>query len=162
MLHLLRFFFALRRNSMESKGERRMVANRKVTGKAMSMPGGLAMGGLVSLAVTIVGSVLTANLILREVIEADSVGYCSVAILLLSSVLGARIAVKSIKHRRLYVCALSAAIYYAVLLSITALFFGGQYRGMGVTALVVMAGAGTVALMGTGGKSNRKSKRKRW
>lgn len=112
------------------------------------MPAGLALGGLVSLAVTIAGSILAANLVLKEMISADSIGYCSMVILLLSSMLGSAAAVKRIKHRRLYVCGLSAIIYYTTLLGVTALFFGGQYQGMGVTALVVLAGSGTVALLG--------------
>ena len=99
-----------------------MVTNRKVTGTAMSMPAGLALGGLASLAVTVAGSVLAAHLILKERIPESGVGYCSLFILLLSSVLGAAISVNRIKRRRLYVCALSAAVYYGILLSITALF----------------------------------------
>ena len=132
-----------------------MVTNRKVTGTAMSMPAGLALGGLASLAVTVAGSVLAAHLILKERIPESGVGYCSLFILLLSSVLGAAISVNRIKRRRLYVCALSAAVYYGILLSITALFFGGQYQGMGVTALVVTAGSGVVALLGAKGEKTR-------
>ena len=126
-----------------------MVSNRKVTGTAMSMPGGLALGGLVSLAVTVIGATLAAYMILSERIPENGAGYCSMVILLLSSSLGALTAVKKIKHRRLYVCMLSAVVYYGMLLSVTALFFGGQYKGMGVTALLVLAGTGTVALLGT-------------
>ena len=126
-----------------------MVVNRKVTGTAMSMPAGLALGSLASLAITVLGAVFFANLILKERIPPDGIGYCSLVILLVSSATGAAVAAGRIKHRRLYVCGLSALLYYGILLSMTALFFGGRYRGMGVTALVVLAGAGAVALVGT-------------
>lgn len=138
-----------------------MVVNRKVTGKAMSMPGGLALGGLVSIGITVAGAILSANLVLKEVIPADSIGYCSLVILLLSSMLGAAVAVNRIRHRRLYVCALSAVIYYGTLLGATALFFGGRYQGMGVTALVVLAGAGAVALVGTKQNNSRPRHRRK-
>lgn len=136
-----------------------MVINRKVTGTASSMPAGLAVGGLVSLAVTILGSVMAANLVLREMIAESSVGYCAMLILLLASFGGARIAAARIKHRRLYVCILSGVVYYSLLLAITALFFGGQYQGMGVTALVVAAGCGTAALLEKNEKKRRRKPR---
>lgn len=142
-----------------------MVINRKVTGTASSMPVGLALGGCVALAVTILGSILAANLVLREMIPENSIGYCAMIILLVSSFVSATVSAARIKHRRLYVCLLSGVIYYALLLAITALFFGGQYQGMGVTALVVAAGCGTAVLMGqSGGKKRfaRGNKRKRW
>lgn len=125
-----------------------MVANRKVTGTAVSMPAGLAMGSGVSLLVTLGGAAIFANLISREVLKETSIGYCAIVLILLSSLLGAAVAVTRIKRRRVYVCALTGVIYYGVLLAATAMFFGGQYTGMGVTALLVLAGCGTVALLG--------------
>lgn len=135
-----------------------MVVNRKVTGTASSMPAGLALGLCASLAVTIVGSILAANLVLRETIPENGIGYCSMVILLLSSVLGAVVSVNRIKHRRLYVCALSGVVYYGALLATTALFFGGQYQGMGVTAMMVLAGCGAVALLGLKGEKKGSSR----
>jgi hypothetical protein len=41
----------------------------------------------------------------------------------------------------------SGAGYYLTLLAMTALFFGGQYQGMGVTLGLVLAGAGTATLL---------------
>ena len=125
-----------------------MVVNRKVTGTAASMPAGLALGALVSLAVTAGGSVIAARLILGERMPEESVGYCSMAILLLASALGAWTAAGRIKHRGGYVCLLSGIVYYGCLLAATALFFGGIYQGMGATALVVLAGCGAAALLG--------------
>lgn len=138
-----------------------MSSTRKVTGTASSIPAGLALGGFTSLVLTAAGSALTAYLILSEQLPEAAVGYCALMILLLSSAAGAWIAVKRIKHRRLFVCGLSAAVYYGILLSITALFFGGQYQGMGVTALTVLGGAGAVALLGANGTpSGRRWKHK--
>lgn len=123
-----------------------MVVNRKVTGTASSIPVGLAAGACVNTAITLSGALLVARLILNGRIPTEGIGYCSMIILLASSALGACMAVSRIKHRRVYVCVLSGLTYYALLLAATALFFDGQYRGMDVTALVIMAGVGTVAL----------------
>ena len=134
-----------------------MVANRKVTGKAASMPGGLALGGALSMALTILLSVLTAKLVDTGALAEDAVGYAALVILLLSSVVGAAVAAARIKRQRLIVCLASGAVYYGLLLSLTALFFGGQYTGMGVTALAVAGGSGAVSLAGMGeGRRSRK------
>lgn len=135
-----------------------MVMNRKVKGTASSMPAGLALGGCVSMAVTLIGSLLAAQMVLRETISESGIGCCSMFILLLSSAMGALVSVKLIKHRKLYVCVLSGLIYYGMLLGMTALFFGGIYKGMGVTALVIAAGCGIVVLLGL---NREKTPRKR-
>lgn len=129
-----------------------MVANRKVTGNASSMPVGLALGAAVSLLMTLAGAWFFAYLISREILEEVSIGYCAMFIILLSSITGTSAAMGKIKRRRGHVCGLSGLIYFMMLLSMTALFFGGQYHGVGVTALLIMAGSGTVALLGLRGE----------
>ena len=133
-----------------------MVANRKVTGKASSMPAGLAMAGGLSMAVTLVLSVALAKLLDSGSLGEGSVGYGALVILLLSSGLGAWLATVKIKRRRLAVCMASGALYYILLICVTALFFGGQYTGMGVTALAVAGGCLTVCLLGAGQGRGRK------
>lgn len=133
-----------------------MVANRKVSGTASSMPAGLALGGCMALAVTLIGSVIAGYMISEERIPESGIGYCAMGILLAASALSAAVAVKKVKRRRIYVCALSGVIYYGILLSMTALFFGGQYQGMGVTGLVILAGCGFVALLGLRGEKGPK------
>ena len=54
---------------------------------------------------------------------------------------GAWVAWKKIKRLRLQVCLISGGIYYLMLLGMTILFFGGQFCGMGVTALMVACGS---------------------
>lgn len=125
-----------------------MVVNQKVTGTASSMPGGLAAGAVVSLVITLAGSVLSGILVSKEMIGESAIGYCALGILLLSSSLGAATAIGRIKHRKLMVCAMSGTLYYGMLLAMTALFFGGQYQGMGVTALAVFCGCMIVVLLG--------------
>ena len=131
-----------------------MVANQKVTGRSASIPWGIGIGVLVSVLLTVVGSAVVALLVSSETLPENGIGYCSIVILILSASIGSAVSYGLIKHRRLVVCMLHGLSYYLVLLGCTALFFGGQYQGMGVTALVVLAGCGTVGLLGLkGGKT---------
>lgn len=139
-----------------------MVANRKVTGTASTMPVGLAIGLAVSLLVTVLGAALSAYFVLTEKIPEEGVGYCAGGILLLSSMLGAFVAEKRTKRKRLIVCVLLGGLYYAALTAATALFFGGQYQGMGVTALLVLAGSGCVGLLAAKKESGGKGVRKKY
>lgn len=127
-----------------------MNVKHKSTGRATSMGAGLAAGTAVSLGLTLSGSMLCSWLILSGRMNPQSIGYCSMILILLSSLLGPICAAALIRHRRLYVCVFTAALYYSILLAINALFFGGQYQGMGVTALLVVAGCGVSILTGMG------------
>lgn len=138
-----------------------MVVNRKVTGTSSSMPKGILLGWLAQMCLTLMGSALCAYLIGKEYIEGEGIGYCAMGIILASTIAGALGACSSIKCRKLQVCFISGGVYYLSLLAITALFFGGIYNGMGVTALLVFGSCGTVALLSVGErKQNWKRKRK--
>ena len=131
-----------------------MTVNQKVTGTAMSIPAGLALGVLVSLGITAAASALAGWMILGGRLPENSVGYCAMAILLLSSAAGAAVAMCKIRRLRFQMGMASGLLYYGCLLLMTALFFGGQYRGMGVTALMVFCGCTLVILLGPG-RQNR-------
>lgn len=138
-----------------------MVVNKKVTGKAVPMAAGLGIGLAVSMALTMIGGAVTANLILTEKIGEGAIGYGAILILLLSSAMGAWLAAVLIKSRWMVVCLGAGGSYYLTLLGITALFFGGQYQGMGVTALVILGGCGAVGLLGLrAGNGTRKRTKK--
>ena len=94
-MNLPRFFFCPERIGLERKGERSMVANRKVTGTAAAMPVGLAIGLGVSMGVTLLGSGILAWLINREMVAQSGIGYGSLGILLAASLLGAAVSEKS-------------------------------------------------------------------
>ena len=136
-----------------------MVVNRKPTGRAMSMPGGLALGALFSVGATLVLTAVLAKLVEGETIPQEKIGYGIMAILVLSAFTGSMAAFGRIKRQRLLVCGLSGAIYFAVLMSMTALFFGGQYSAVGTTALLILLGSAAAALLGL--KQGRGVKRKK-
>ena len=134
-----------------------MTVNQKVTGTAVTMPVGIGIGCGVSMALTILGAGLVAKLIDMEVLQENAIGYGAMMVILLASISGASVAVRKIKKRILQVSAMVGLFYYAMLLAITALFFGGKYQGMGVTALMILAGCGVVVLI-----AGREKKTKRY
>lgn len=123
------------------------------------MPAGLAIGAAMALGCTLLGAMLVAKLIDSEMLAETAIGYGSVLILLTASFLSAMTAYGRIKRQRALVCMVSGGIYFLMLLAMTALFFGGQYTGIGVTAALIAAGSGCAVLLGLGGGKGKGSAR---
>ena len=120
---------------------------QQVKGRAVSMPGGLAIGAGISMLVTMIVAAIGANLVMKQILPQENIGYCSIIALLAGGITGAITASAKVKHRKLVVCLLSGLVYYVTLLSITALFFGGQYEGMGVTFVTIAIASVAAALI---------------
>ena len=130
----------------------------KVSGKALGIPAGIAIGDLVSLIVSIAGAAVSAWLVSSEKIGEGGIGYAAMIVVALAAAVGAWVSASLIKRLRLQMCMLSGACYLLTLLAITALFFGGQYQGIGVIAIVILFGCAIVAFIPTkngGFKSKR-------
>ena len=142
-----------------------MVSNWKPTGRASSVPAGLGWGALASVGLTGVLSLLLGKLLQSELLGWDGAGYWIMAMVLISAFWGALISAACIKRQRILVCGLAGLVYFGFLLSLTALFFGGQFEGVGVTAALVFGGCGTAGLLGMrenrGGKKGKRRKRYR-
>lgn len=138
-----------------------MARTKKNAVRFSTIPGGLALGAGVSTVVTVLLAALIAKLVQSETLRQDQIGYGTMVLLMMASCLGALTAQGRVKHKRGLVCMLSGAVYFLILCSITALFFGGQYTGFGATALVVLGGAGTAALISgyRAGKGRRRPHR---
>jgi putative membrane protein (TIGR04086 family) len=128
------------------------MAIKKATGRAMSLPAGIGAGGIAGYLLTLILSGLLAWLMHSERIALENIGYGSMIVILLSAALGAFVAQQLVKHRKIVVCLASGAVYYVLLMATTALFFGGQYQGMGVTFGMVLAGTGSIGLIVTNKK----------
>ena len=139
-----------------------MVVNRKVTGRSRAMAVGLGVGLAVSLVLTVIGVSIVVTLVLGDKLGQEAVGYASMGILMLSAALGAWLAAALVKRRWMIVCLGAGGSYYLTLLAITALFFGGQFQGMGVTALTVLGGCGCVGLLGLRGEKTGRKKVKKY
>lgn len=135
-----------------------MVINRKPTGRAVSVPAGLTIGAAVSTISTLMIAIILGKLVDMEKLPWENIGYGIMLLILTASFLGATVAYMKIKRQRLLICLLSGTVYLGILLSATALFFGGQYESVGVTAALILAGSGSAGLLGL--KENRGGKRK--
>lgn len=138
-----------------------MAVKRSTQTKLGNIPKGIGIGLAVSMTTTILGAAVFAWLLATERIGEGSEGYISVMLLMVSSILGALISCWMIKEKRLPVCLLSGYAYFISLLAINALFFEGTYRAVGESALVVLAGALSVAILGLKGTKNKKRKRRK-
>ena len=136
-----------------------MIINRKAAGRASSMPIGVLAGGACAFAGTMLTSAVLAKLVDMEIIPQDKIGYGIMVLLLLCAFLGANEACRRVKRQYLIVSAISAGFYYSMLLSVTALFFGGQYSGMGVTAVLVLCGSLLAVFLRSGNREGRKRRK---
>jgi len=99
------------------------------------------------------GAALLAKLMDLGKLRPENLGYGIMVLLTMASMAGAATAWRRIRRRKIMVCLLSGIIYYAELLLITALFFGGQYQGAGETGLMVLCGCMLPILTPKMGKS---------
>lgn len=137
-----------------------MTVNRKPSGMAKSMPVGLIIGWIAEMTIMVLLCVGGTVLVLTGKIKRENIGYGTMAMLLVSSCVGATISYKAIKHQKLFVCAASGVLFIATLLGITALFFGGQYEAVGVTVLLVLGGCAAAALINPAKKLQEGKRRK--
>lgn len=134
-----------------------MTVNRKVTGKSLSMPAGLAIGLGVSMGLTLLLSVILAKLVSNEQVPWEQVGYGIMLLLFCSAMTGTAISCGVIKRRKLVICAAQSGLFWVSLLALTALFFGGQYSGVGTTAIIISGGNFAVYLLSLRGGGRKKN-----
>lgn len=118
-----------------------MTINRKPTGRASSIPAGITMGVISAVIVLIAGSCITATLVNMEKLKTDHIGYAVLIVTLGSAWISAVISSKKIKRMKLMICMTSGICYFAMLIIVTGLMFGGQYSGVGETLLLVLCGS---------------------
>lgn len=141
-----------------------MGVHKKASGRAVSIPHGLLTGMVVSVGWSILCAAITSMLVVNEIIPYETLGYCVLIILITASFVAAEVSYSKIKHRRVFITGCAGGMYFISLLMMNALFFGGQYRGVGVTVLAILGGAGASLLLGLrreGKRSQVKYKKRR-
>lgn len=118
------------------------------------MPAGVVMGLLTGMLVTFALTMVVAALIAEQKISHQQLPLGAVAILLLSSYIGALVAVNVASEKRLLVGLASGGVYLLALMCWTALFFDGAYRNVWISVLVVMGSSIAASLTG----AHRKTK----
>lgn len=135
-----------------------MLLNRRTKSTMSDVSTGVLLGVGVCLLLTLLGSIVLTWMIHAEALQSVAVGYGVICVLLLSSLVGTWIASVKVNRFRAQVCLITAVGYYVVLLAMTALFFGGRYQGMGVTAVVVILGCIIAILIGLKSQKGKKMK----
>ena len=127
-------------------------------GRAMTLPGGVVYGALISFTWTLLVAGILAWLIHKEMIAETAIGYGSMVILLSGATLGSYLGWKKVMCKRLVTSMLVGLLYIVLLLVMTAFFFGGQYRGMAVTGLLILGGSLLSVMIGPGNKRNKQGR----
>ena len=139
-----------------------MAKKRIVNKKEASLPAGIGIGLAVSIVITLLTAGVLAYLISNETLQESAIGAGALIIQLISAAGGGITAYSLIKRQRVLVCGILALCYFLVLLGMTALIFGGQYRGVGSAILAVLGGGILAVLPGiiAGSKTRKGPKRK--
>lgn len=118
-----------------------MIGTKKIPTNAGAIPAALAFGTLLSLVITVSGTGILAKLVGSELLEEQSTGYGIMVILILAAYAGSLMSTQKAGRQRLIVCVSTGAVYFGILLCITALFFEGEYSGVGVKCLLILCGS---------------------
>ena len=124
-----------------------MTKNLKHTGKAKSIPCGMAISAVISIGMTILCSGAIAYFLDTEKMTWETAGYWIMFLLLGASFIGGKSAITAVKRQRMLISLMSGVVYWGVLLCITALFFGGKYEGVWVTAGLIAAGCAIAGML---------------
>ena len=138
-----------------------MSTSARVTGRTMSVPGGVAVSGAVSMGLTLLISLLLAKMLDTEKMTWEQAGYWIMAMLFAASFAGAKAGIRAIRRQRLAVSLMSGGLYWGLLLCITALFFGGNYGAVPETAAVITAGSCCAAMVSLPQKGKGRGRRKK-
>ena len=129
---------------------------KKITGRAPALWKTVAAGLILGAAWTLSCAIVIAELVNREMLALEDVGYGSMAAILSAVFAGASLAGKRAGHMVVPAAVCAGAAYFLCLLLVNVLFFGGCYTGVGVTLILVILATGTAVL--TVGRRQRKTK----
>ena len=150
--------FCVKKHMDRRKGERDMSKNHgKTSGSVFSA---VAVGLVVAVVAALIVCAAAAAMLSAGQLAEDTMEYAAALSLLVGAVAGCLVGASKMPQKRLLICAVIGAVFYACLfLAGTALFEGGVFYA-GVTALMVLGSSLAAGLLQIGGKK-QKSFRKR-
>ena len=131
------------------------------SGKAPGLWRSALVGSGVGVLWTVAAAAVIATMVDKEVLGREQIGYGAMAVLITASMLGSWISGKKAWNQNWTAAGISAGGYLILLLVANGLFFGGQYRAVGVTMLMILLGGTAGALLsgkGRGGHPRRRYK----
>ena len=136
-----------------------MVANKKMPTKK-SVPYGMITGCALSVVLTLMGAFGIAIMLGKEVIYGASVDYAVMAVTAIAAFCGSLLAVRMAGKGILLAAMGTGIMYMAILLCCNALFFDGQYNGVGTRMAAAAIGCGCVLIIKLKKKSGNQTYRK--
>jgi len=125
-----------------------VTQNKYVVKGSNSVLGQLLIGAGVCILMTLITVAVGAMLASKEMLAEKDMGYIAMAILLCSSIAGAKAGTLKRKEKVAYISLMIGMIYALVLLSVTALFFEGQFHAVSVSVIVILSGCILSVLFG--------------
>ncbi len=116
------------------------MATKEYHKKEKSILFAVCIGVSISILVTLVGVFIMSLLISNETVSNDTIGYFVLIVTLISSMLGGVSAIAIAKRKFVIVCLSTLIAFALALISVTAMFYGGQYSGVPVTLLIIFCG----------------------
>lgn len=132
---------------------------KKLSGRAPSLGKSVAVGVALGAGWTLLSAAVIAKLVDSEILAMENVGYGSMIAVLSAVFMGASLAGNRAGHMVFQATVISGVAYFACLLVVNALFFGGSFSGLGVTALLVALATGGAVLAAGKGKGRPRRRR---
>lgn len=108
-------------------------------------------GAAVAFLTTVASTAICATAISKELIAQDGIGYCAIFTLLISALCAAMVSTTNNDKKCAKIKLMTGAIYTGGLLITNGLFFGGKYRGIPATIIVIFTGSVLAILIGRKG-----------
>ncbi len=134
---------------------------KKRSAKTASMGLGIVIGVLIALSVTLLSAAGMAWLISTEKMHISNAPVIPAAVHLLSAFSGSWAAVLITKQQRLQITGAVAGTYFLLLLAVTVLAFGGEYKGFLWGLCATALGAAAPIFIGAKGKKRTSIHRKK-
>ena len=125
-----------------------------------TMLSAILIGTATSILTSVIGAAITAWVISTGKAPQSGTNTAGWIILFLSAACGSWIASKMAEGKKLQTAMITGGAYLMILILMTALFFGGQYQGMGVSGIIVFGVCAIIAFLPTK-NSPARGKRKR-
>ena len=131
---------------------------KQQTGHSPSVGKAILSGTSTGAATAFLGAAVLAKLLDMEVMKMENAGYGILVIHLMAVFLGVRTTLSRAGKAGIWVAAATGASYFLLLLAVNALFFQGEFTGMGVTLLLIAA-ATAGAVLTEGKRSGKRGRR---
>ena len=131
---------------------------KQQTGRSPSVGKAILSGTSTGAATSFLGAAVLAKLLDSEVMKMENVGYGILMIHLLAVFLGVKETLRRAGKAGIWAAAATGASYFLLLLAVNALFFQGEFTGMGVTLLLIAA-ATAGAVLTEGKRSGKRGRR---